>query len=66
MRLLRNALGEDAAPQPRLDLGAAFREAANAAFNATLDPAFTPYGNDILFYHGAFIFEDVGVSAYKV
>ena len=44
----------------------AFAVAANAAFNATLSPAFDAYADDVLFYHAAFIFEDVGVTAYKV
>ena len=44
----------------------AFSIAANAALNTTLSPAFSPYTNDITFLHGAFIFEDVGVTAYAV
>jgi hypothetical protein len=66
VRLLRKALGKHAVPQPRINIGTAFAAAANAAFNATLKPAFSPYANDLFFYHGAFIFEDVGVTAYKV
>ena len=56
--------------QPQINIGVgttgAFSVAANAAFNATLDPPFNPYSNDVFFVHGAFIFEDVGVTAYKV
>jgi hypothetical protein len=63
--LLRSALGSAAVSQPQIDIGPAFSAAANAAFGATLSPSFSPYGDDVLFYHGAFIFEDVGVTAYK-
>jgi hypothetical protein len=64
--LLRAALGDKAVPQPLIDIGPAFAAAAGAAFGAELNVSFDPYGSDILFYHGAFIFEDVGVNAYKV
>lgn len=62
---LRKALGSAAVKCPLVDIGPAFAAAANAAANATLSPPFTPYANDLFFLHGAFIFEDVGVTAYK-
>eukprot|EP00967_Tisochrysis_lutea_P131164 scaffold227728_cov39-Tisochrysis_lutea.AAC.1 len=65
VRLLRRALGSDAVDQPEMDIGAAFEAAADAAVGSTLSPSFSPYANDISFFIGAFIFEDVGVTAYK-
>ena len=65
VKFLRSALGSAAVPRPQLDIGPAFAAAANAAFSATLSPAFDPYANELFFLHGAFIFEDVGVTAYK-
>ncbi|MFC4455483.1 ferritin-like domain-containing protein [Deinococcus sonorensis] len=73
VNFLRAALGASAVARPVLDIGPAFAAAANAAaYNAklitsptTLTPAFNPYLNDLFFLHGAFIFEDVGVTAYK-
>jgi len=62
---LRKVLGTAAVDRPVLDIGPAFAAAANAAAGATLTPAFNPYLNDLFFLHGAFIFEDVGVTAYK-
>lgn len=64
VRALRAALGDDAVTCPHMDIGPAFVAAANAAANANLHPEFDPYANDLFFYHGAFIFEDVGVTAY--
>lgn len=49
--------------QPQIDIGAAFANAANAAFNTTLSPPFSPYGSDVLFFLGSYIFEDVGATA---
>ncbi len=66
MKLLRAALGDKAVPQPRIDIGKAFADAADAAFGAKLSVPFDPYGSDIVFYPGAYVFEDVGVTAYKV
>lgn len=63
---LRSALGTSAAPQPLIDIGTSFAAAANAAFGATLSVNFTGYGSDKLFLLSAFIFEDVGVTAYNV
>lgn len=62
---LRAALGDAAVPCPAIDIGDAFKAAANAAAGAELDPEFDPYANDVFFLHGAFIFEDVGVTAYR-
>lgn len=65
VRFLRKALGPHAVPAPKLDVGVAFGKAANLAFGQKLRPPFSPYQSDLLFYLGAFIFEDVGVTAYK-
>jgi hypothetical protein len=67
---LRKVLGANAVDRPVLDIGPAFAAAANAAAKGAglatpLSPAFNPYLNDLFFLHGAFIFEDVGVTAYN-
>ena len=61
--LLRNALGSLAVAQPQLDISpaGAFSTVANAATVAT---TFNPYSSDANFLVGAYIFEDVGVTAY--
>jgi len=50
--------------QPMINIGTAFSAAANAAFSTTLSTPYNAYANDVLFYLSAFIFEDVGVTAY--
>ena len=56
---------------PTVNLNSSFVAAATAAASFTdnglgFDPAaFNPFANDTFFLHGAFIFEDVGVTAYK-
>ena len=62
---LRAALGNYSVQCPLVNIGSAFSDAANAVLNTTLSPPFSPYVNDLFFLHGAFIFEDVGVTAYK-
>ncbi len=63
---LANALKASVAERPVIDLVGAFNAAANAAFNnPTPALVFNPFDNELLFLHGAFIFEDVGVTAYK-
>ena len=64
VKVIRQVLGSAAVAQPTLDLGPAFAAAGNAASGGKIT-AFNPYANDLFFLHGAFIFEDVGVSAYK-
>ena len=53
---------------PQLDLGPAFVAAAEAAFEVAgvdaPETKFNPFLNDLFFLHGAFIFEDVGVTGY--
>jgi hypothetical protein len=66
VRFLRAALGTAAVARPSIDFTDAFTAAATAAkVVPNVYSAFDPFSGDVPFLLGAFLFEDVGVTAYQ-
>jgi hypothetical protein len=65
---LQGALGSLAVAQPAINLGTSWQTLAAAANGLTpagnIPPTFSPYTSDATFLIGAYVFEDVGVTAY--
>src|SRR5580698_7367857 len=63
VQLLLSALSSSPVAQPAINLGTSFQTLATAA-KIPGGSAFSPYANDQTFLVGAYVFEDVGVTAY--
>jgi hypothetical protein len=64
VRTLRSVLGARAVDRPTIDFTDAFNAAATAAGITTTGQTFDPFSGEDDFLLGAFLFEDVGVTAY--
>jgi hypothetical protein len=61
---LTSALGNASVSCPHINLNVSFSKLMDAALETKLEPPFSPYYDDASFLIGAFIFEDIGVTAY--
>ena len=65
VRVLRDILGNSAAPMPAINLDTAWQQLANSALNTQLQPAFDPYANDLFFSLAVNQLEGLSVSAFR-